>query len=148
MSLTLFVWYLSHCYGTRSCCYIRYSVFPCFRRLARTFSWMHSTFLRWHFKRLITNYLVFMYDSCFFVIVLIFRWQLFVANRNKPTDIVNIIVVNRSKLLRFFASFRIDKGTLFLSINQYIVRYHLCMGNSIYKYRALFVCRRWTIRGR
>ncbi|PHT44021.1 putative-like protein [Capsicum baccatum] len=36
-------------------------------------------------------------------------FKLFVANRNKPTDIVNIIVVNRSKLLRFFASFRIDK---------------------------------------
>ncbi|XP_010324291.1 putative MO25-like protein At5g47540 isoform X1 [Solanum lycopersicum] len=36
-------------------------------------------------------------------------FKLFVANRNKPTDIVNIIVANRSKLLRFFASFRIDK---------------------------------------
>lgn len=37
-------------------------------------------------------------------------FKLFVANRNKPTDIVNIIVANRSKLLRFFASFRIDKS--------------------------------------
>ncbi|CAN4103960.1 unnamed protein product [Withania somnifera] len=36
-------------------------------------------------------------------------FKLFVANRNKPSDIVNIIVANRSKLLRFFASFRIDK---------------------------------------
>ncbi|XP_009625972.1 putative MO25-like protein At5g47540 isoform X1 [Nicotiana tomentosiformis] len=36
-------------------------------------------------------------------------FKLFVANRNKPSDIVNILVANRSKLLRFFASFRIDK---------------------------------------
>ncbi|XP_060190036.1 putative MO25-like protein At5g47540 isoform X3 [Lycium barbarum] len=36
-------------------------------------------------------------------------FKLFVANRNKPSDIINIIVANRSKLLRFFASFRIDK---------------------------------------
>ncbi|KAJ8532536.1 hypothetical protein K7X08_012459 [Anisodus acutangulus] len=36
-------------------------------------------------------------------------FKLFVANRNKPSDIINIIVANRSKLLRFFASFKIDK---------------------------------------
>ncbi|PHT59466.1 hypothetical protein CQW23_01829, partial [Capsicum baccatum] len=36
-------------------------------------------------------------------------FKLFVANRNKPTDIINIIMVNRSKLLHFFASFKVDK---------------------------------------
>ncbi|XP_059282810.1 putative MO25-like protein At5g47540 isoform X3 [Lycium ferocissimum] len=40
-------------------------------------------------------------------------FKLFVANRNKPSDIINIIVANRSKLLRFFASFRIDKDEQF-----------------------------------
>ncbi|KAH9602087.1 hypothetical protein KSS87_000045 [Heliosperma pusillum] len=34
---------------------------------------------------------------------------LFAANRNKPRDIVAILVANRSKLLRFFGNFKIDK---------------------------------------
>lgn len=37
--------------------------------------------------------------------------QLFVANQNKPADIVGILVTNRSKLLRLFADFKTDKGT-------------------------------------
>uniref|UniRef100_A0A5B7BGE9 MO25-like protein n=1 Tax=Davidia involucrata TaxID=16924 RepID=A0A5B7BGE9_DAVIN len=36
-------------------------------------------------------------------------FKLFAANVNKPPDIVNILVANRSKLLRFFGSFKIDK---------------------------------------
>ncbi|KAL3508419.1 hypothetical protein ACH5RR_027820 [Cinchona calisaya] len=36
-------------------------------------------------------------------------FKLFVANQNKPSDIINILVANRSKLLRFFASFKIDR---------------------------------------
>ncbi|XP_052312625.1 putative MO25-like protein At5g47540 isoform X4 [Populus trichocarpa] len=35
--------------------------------------------------------------------------RLFAANQNKPPDIVNILVANRSKLLRLFADFKIDK---------------------------------------
>jgi calcium binding protein 39 len=38
--------------------------------------------------------------------------QLFAANKNKPAEVVNILVTNRSKLLRFFAGFKIDKGTI------------------------------------
>lgn len=38
--------------------------------------------------------------------------QLFAANKNKPPEVVNILVTNRSKLLRFFAGFKIDKGTI------------------------------------
>ncbi|XP_034902863.1 putative MO25-like protein At5g47540 [Populus alba] len=36
-------------------------------------------------------------------------FKLFAANQNKPPDIVNILVANRSKLLRLFADFKIDK---------------------------------------
>ncbi|WJZ99660.1 hypothetical protein VitviT2T_018082 [Vitis vinifera] len=36
-------------------------------------------------------------------------FKLFVANQNKPPEIVSILVTNRSKLLRFFGDFNIDK---------------------------------------
>ncbi|XP_004293374.1 PREDICTED: putative MO25-like protein At5g47540 [Fragaria vesca subsp. vesca] len=36
-------------------------------------------------------------------------FKLFAANQNKPADIVGILVANRSKLLRLFADFKIDK---------------------------------------
>ncbi|KAG8386055.1 hypothetical protein BUALT_Bualt03G0109200 [Buddleja alternifolia] len=36
-------------------------------------------------------------------------FKLFVANRNKPADIVNILWANQSKLLRFFDTFNMDK---------------------------------------
>ncbi|GFQ05429.1 putative mo25-like protein at5g47540 [Phtheirospermum japonicum] len=36
-------------------------------------------------------------------------FKLFVANQNKPADIVNILCANRSKLLRFFQDFNMDK---------------------------------------
>lgn len=38
--------------------------------------------------------------------------QLFVANQNKPADIVGVLVTNRSKLLRLFAGFKLDKGCI------------------------------------
>lgn len=36
-------------------------------------------------------------------------FKLFVANQNKPTDVVNILCANRNKLLRFFDAFNLDK---------------------------------------
>ncbi|XP_060212728.1 putative MO25-like protein At5g47540 [Lycium barbarum] len=36
-------------------------------------------------------------------------FKLFAANKNKPSDIVNILLANRSKLLRLFADFKTDK---------------------------------------
>ncbi|EPS57907.1 hypothetical protein M569_16910, partial [Genlisea aurea] len=36
-------------------------------------------------------------------------FKLFVANRNKPADIVNILSANKTKLLRFFDDFKTDK---------------------------------------
>ncbi|KAK6259561.1 Mo25-like - like 1 [Theobroma cacao] len=36
-------------------------------------------------------------------------FKLFVANQNKPPEIISILVTNRSKLLRFFSEFNIDK---------------------------------------
>ncbi|KAK4372764.1 hypothetical protein RND71_008148 [Anisodus tanguticus] len=36
-------------------------------------------------------------------------FKLFAANKNKPSDIVSILVANRSKLLRLFADFKTDK---------------------------------------
>ncbi|XAR55292.1 hypothetical protein NMG60_11035326 [Bertholletia excelsa] len=36
-------------------------------------------------------------------------FKLFVANQNKPPEIVNVLISNRSKLLRFFGDFKFDK---------------------------------------
>ncbi|KAM3268236.1 putative MO25-like protein [Capsicum chacoense] len=36
-------------------------------------------------------------------------FKLFAANKNKPSDIINILVANRSKLLRLFADFKTEK---------------------------------------
>lgn len=36
-------------------------------------------------------------------------FKLFAANQNKPPDIVSILIANRSKLLRLFADFKLDK---------------------------------------
>lgn len=36
-------------------------------------------------------------------------FKVFVANENKPPEIVNILVVNRSKFLRFFSDFKSEK---------------------------------------
>ncbi|CAM8954464.1 unnamed protein product [Rhodiola kirilowii] len=35
--------------------------------------------------------------------------QLFLVNQNKPPEVVTILVTNRSKLIRFFNDFNIDK---------------------------------------
>ncbi|XP_071727124.1 putative MO25-like protein At5g47540 [Rutidosis leptorrhynchoides] len=37
-------------------------------------------------------------------------FKLFPANQNKPQDIVNVLVANKSKLLRFFADFTFEKA--------------------------------------
>ncbi|KAL4383300.1 hypothetical protein GQ457_15G024500 [Hibiscus cannabinus] len=36
-------------------------------------------------------------------------FKLFVANQNKPPEIISVLVTNRSKLLRFFGEFNMDK---------------------------------------
>ncbi|XP_057861390.1 putative MO25-like protein At5g47540 isoform X2 [Cryptomeria japonica] len=36
-------------------------------------------------------------------------FKVFVANQNKPPEIVSILIANRSKLLRFFSDFKTDK---------------------------------------
>lgn len=36
-------------------------------------------------------------------------FKLFPANQNKPPDIVNVLIANRSKLIRFFSDFTFDK---------------------------------------
>lgn len=36
-------------------------------------------------------------------------FKLFAANQHKPDEIVNVLVANRSKLLRFFGDFKVDK---------------------------------------
>eukprot|EP00249_Psilotum_nudum_P016489 c25850_g2_i1 orf=352-1368(+) len=35
--------------------------------------------------------------------------KVFIANANKPQDIINVLVANRSKLLRFFSDFKTDR---------------------------------------
>lgn len=37
-------------------------------------------------------------------------WQLFVANQNKPADIITILVTNRNKLLRLLHELHTEKG--------------------------------------
>ncbi|GAV74599.1 Mo25 domain-containing protein [Cephalotus follicularis] len=36
-------------------------------------------------------------------------FKLFVANQNKPVEIINVLITNRTKLLRFLGDFKIDK---------------------------------------
>ncbi|KAH9793588.1 putative MO25-like protein [Citrus sinensis] len=36
--------------------------------------------------------------------------KLFVANQNKPPEIISVLIANRSKLLRFFSDFNIDRA--------------------------------------
>ncbi|KAI3716160.1 hypothetical protein L6452_23295 [Arctium lappa] len=38
-------------------------------------------------------------------------FKLFPANQKKPPEIVNVLVANRSKLIRFFSDFSLEKGT-------------------------------------
>ena len=40
----------------------------------------------------------------------LFSNQLFAANQNKPADIANILVANKSKLLRLLGDLKTDKG--------------------------------------
>ncbi|KAH9793587.1 putative MO25-like protein [Citrus sinensis] len=37
-------------------------------------------------------------------------FKLFVANQNKPPEIISVLIANRSKLLRFFSDFNIDRA--------------------------------------
>lgn len=41
--------------------------------------------------------------------------QLFVANTSKPQEVINILVANRTKLLRFLGDFTTEKGPAHLS---------------------------------
>jgi len=47
--------------------------------------------------------------------------QLFAANQNKPADIVNILVANRSKLLRLLADLKPDKGMKLILLSETLV---------------------------
>lgn len=58
-------------------------------------------------------HLWFLCSFAYFVIILFyfcFGWQLFVANQDKPADVVNILIANKSKLLRLFSAFKVDGG--------------------------------------
>ncbi|KAF5949816.1 hypothetical protein HYC85_011809 [Camellia sinensis] len=44
--------------------------------------------------------------------------RLFVANQNKPAEIVSILITNRGKLLRFFGDFKFDKDVLHLTVDE------------------------------
>lgn len=53
--------------------------------------------------------------------LLFFILQLFAANQNKPPDIVTILIANRSKLLRLFADFKLDKGEkVYMFVNKIV----------------------------
>jgi calcium binding protein 39 len=52
---------------------------------------------------------ILIHRSLLTLIIVHYASQLFAANKNKPAEVVNILVTNRSKLLRFFAGFKIDK---------------------------------------
>ena len=65
-----------------------------------------------HFLSLVIDFLNFLNRLCY---------QLFAANQNKPPEIVNVLVTNKSKLLRFFGSFCFDKGINLLALSSYIL---------------------------
>lgn len=44
--------------------------------------------------------------------------QLFAANQNKPPEIVSILIANRSKLLRFLAEFKMDRGKILILLSR------------------------------
>ncbi|PHT42999.1 hypothetical protein CQW23_17024 [Capsicum baccatum] len=55
-------------------------------------------------------------------------FKLFVANKNKPSDIVNILIANRSKLLHLFANFKTKKDILSVATT-------FTSGNGVYSLR-------------
>lgn len=73
------------------------------------FSFVNCTFCRTpvhHFRSLIIQ------DSNKSIQVEAFQvFKLFPANQRKPPEIVNVLVANRSKLIRFFSDFSLAKGT-------------------------------------
>ena len=75
--------------------------------------------------------------------IIIIVAQLFVANQNKPAEIVNILVTNRSKLLRLLADLRPDKGikSPVLSLILFL------LANALFG-PSCFVCRGWEVWSR
>jgi hypothetical protein len=71
--------------------------------------------------------------------------QLFVANQNKPSDIANILVANRNKLLRLLADIKPDKG---IGLVLYEALYHqrmdliLTVKRVSYIYDSCLLCGR------
>lgn len=62
-----------------------------------------------------TIYHVLFFKYIYWFLVSSYLCQLFAANKNKPPGIANIFVANRSKILRFFSDFKIDRGgTIFI----------------------------------
>ena len=62
--------------------------------------------------------------------------QLFVANQRKPSDIINILVANKNKLLRLLADVKPDKGNgtlvvsvmdMILTVNKRLMFYDSCL---------------------
>ena len=69
--------------------------------------------------------------------IIIIIGQLFVANQNKPAEIVNIMVTNRSKLLRLLADLRPDKG---IKTSPLFVLILFLLTNTLFG-PSCFVCR-------
>jgi hypothetical protein len=72
-------------------------------------------------------------------------FKLFVANQNKPSDIANILVANRNKLLRLLADIKPDKG---IGLVLYEALYHqrmdliLTVKRVSYIYDSCLLCGR------
>lgn len=54
-----------------------------------------------------------LFTKIFLIVRLLFhKFQLFVANQNKPPEIISILTTNKKKLLRLLQDIKLDKGTL------------------------------------
>ena len=105
-------YYFSDCCIYNSHDYVTQKGFFNFRILTSQFSLQPFKCLRYwqsiHYAYILLNWVFYLALN---LNILIFGVkQLFVANENKPLEIVGILISNRTKLLRFFADFNNDKG--------------------------------------
>lgn len=80
----------------------------CVQGIVPYIQYLRSTFLN-------RPFILYSFSNIFIDLVSSYLCQLFAANKNKPPGIANIFVANRSKILRFFSDFKIDRGgTIFI----------------------------------
>lgn len=119
-------------------------IFICCRNHTRASRLMHSMCSRFHLMHSILSKISSISSTCYPFYLFCVILQLFVANQNKPTDIVNILCANKTKLLRFFDDFNVNKGSEIVFIDiiiEHIVQFWVFMFFGLW-YRG------WDVWGR